>query len=88
MSSAGRSRARPTCPRSACPPAPRADQTGCILSWQSFAEPADPSLILDVYDATTGFDGQPRTGTPMLCTNPLTGTADGDGAGRAPISAR
>ena len=51
-----------------------ADQAGCILSWQSFAEPADPSLIFDTYDATTGFDGQSRRGTAMVCTNPLTGT--------------
>ena len=52
------------------------DQSGCILSWQSFAEPADPSLIVDKYDASTGFDGQPRRDTPMVCTNPLTGTPD------------
>jgi hypothetical protein len=51
-----------------------AEQRGCILSWQSFAEPADPALIVDTFDATTGFNGQPRRGTPMLCTNPLTGT--------------
>lgn len=54
-----------------------AEQAGCILSWQSFAEPADPGLILDTYDATTGFDGQPRKDTPFLCTNPITGTKDG-----------
>ncbi|WP_375395342.1 DUF3089 domain-containing protein [uncultured Sphingomonas sp.] len=53
-----------------------ADQPGCILSWESFAEPADPSLILDTYDATTGFDGHPRINTPILCINPLTGTPD------------
>lgn len=52
-----------------------ATQTGCILSWQSFAEPADPALIVDTFDATTGFDGRPRRGTPMVCTNPITGTA-------------
>jgi hypothetical protein len=50
-----------------------ADQARCILSWQSFAEPATTTLVTDVYDATTGFDGRPRKGTPMLCTNPLTG---------------
>jgi hypothetical protein len=50
------------------------DQAGCILSWQSFSEPADPALIVDTFDATTGFTGQPRAGTPMVCTNPLTGT--------------
>ncbi|KQT32263.1 hypothetical protein ASG29_10615 [Sphingomonas sp. Leaf412] len=57
-------------------------QRGCILSWQSFAEPADPKLVLDTYDATTGFDGKPRRGTPMLCTNPILGTP-----GTAPASA-
>lgn len=53
-----------------------ADQAGCLLSWQSFAEPADPAMITDVYDATTGFNGQSRRGTPMICTNPLTGAPD------------
>ena len=42
MSSAGRSRTRPTCPRLGLPECTAADQAGCILSWQSFAEPADP----------------------------------------------
>lgn len=58
------------------PECTRPDQARCLLSWQSFAEPADPSLITDLYDTTTGFDGRPRKGTPMVCTNPLTGTAD------------
>jgi len=60
-----------------------ADQPGCILSWQSFAEPADPSLILDNFDAIAGLTGAPRKGTAMVCTNPLTGTPDAD----APASA-
>ncbi len=51
------------------------DQTGCLLSWQSFAEPADTTLIVDAYDKTTGFDGKPRKGNPMVCTNPLNGGA-------------
>lgn len=54
----------------------RADQTRCILSWQSFAEPADPSLLLDTFDASNGFTGSPRASTPMICTNPITGTPD------------
>ncbi len=48
-------------------------QSGCILSWESFAEPADPKLITAAFDATVGFDGRPRRGTPLLCTNPITG---------------
>lgn len=51
-----------------------ATETGCILSWQSFAEPADPSLIVTSYEASTGLTGKPRKGTAMLCTNPITGT--------------
>ncbi len=60
-----------------------ADQAGCILAWQSFAEPADPALILELYSESPGFNGQPRRDTPMLCTNPLTGTPGGS----APASA-
>ncbi len=48
-------------------------QSGCLLSWQSYAEPADAEMVTGVFDATTGFNGQPRHGTAMLCTNPLTG---------------
>ena len=63
-------------PKMGLPDCRAAEQTGCILSWESFGEPADPSLIVDTYDETTGFDGQLRKGTPIVCTNPLTGTAD------------
>jgi hypothetical protein len=52
------------------------DQAGCLLSWQSFADPADPSLIFDAFDKTAGYAGLPRKDTPLVCTNPLTGTAD------------
>ncbi|MCD2315936.1 DUF3089 domain-containing protein [Sphingomonas sp. IC-11] len=54
----------------------RANQRGCLLSWETFAEPADPSLVLDIYDRSTGFDGKPRRGSRLVCTNPLTGTAN------------
>lgn len=53
-----------------------AEQKGCILSWASFAEPADTSMVTGAYDGTIGFDGRPRDGTRILCTNPLTGTPD------------
>lgn len=64
-------------PKLGFPGCARADQAGCILAWQSFAEPADPKMITDVYDASTGLTGRPRRATPMLCVNPLTGTAGG-----------
>ncbi|MFM9852819.1 MAG: DUF3089 domain-containing protein [Sphingomonadaceae bacterium] len=59
------------------------DQTGCLLSWASFAEPADPAPVIAAYDKTVGFNGTTRAGTPILCTNPLTGMSGGD----APASA-
>jgi hypothetical protein len=51
-------------------------QAGCILSWQSFAEPADPAMIRALYDRSTGLTGLARKGTAMLCVNPLTGAPD------------
>ena len=66
----------PSLPLPACQ---RAGQAGCILSWMSFSEPADPAMIVDTWDATNGPTGIPRHGTPMLCVNPLTGNV-GDSA--------
>lgn len=50
-------------------------QAGCILAWQSFAEPADPEAIMALFEAAPGLTGAPRRGTAMLCTNPITGGA-------------
>ncbi|HEV2745664.1 MAG TPA: DUF3089 domain-containing protein, partial [Allosphingosinicella sp.] len=55
-----------------------AAQPGCILSWQSFGEPADPQMVTDVYDASVAPNGKRRTGSPMLCVNPLTGARGGE----------
>ena len=52
-------------------------QTGCILSWSSFAEPADPSAVIETYANSTGFDGTLRGDSRILCTNPITGTFGG-----------
>lgn len=52
------------------------EQKSCILSWATFADPADPAMVTAAYDGTIGFDGRPRAETRMLCTNPLTGIPD------------
>jgi len=67
----------PALPLPACE---RPDQARCLLSWQSFSEPADPSQVTDVYDESVGPGGVPRTGSAMVCTNPLTGAAGGQAA--------
>src|SRR4051812_31836438 len=64
----------PSLPFPACE---RPDQTACILSWQSFSEPADPSQVTEIYDESIGPGGA-RRGSAMLCTNPLTGARGGD----------
>lgn len=58
-------------------------QAGCIVAWSSFAEPADPDMLLRRYSRTPGFDGEPRGEGPILCVNPLTGSPNGT----APASA-
>lgn len=59
------------------------EQTGCVISWSSFAEPADPGPLLDTYANTPALDGKLPGSDPMLCSNPLTGTP----GGAAPASA-
>jgi hypothetical protein len=54
-----------------------ADQAGCILSWMSFGEPANPELVLNSYEKSTGFVGKGRKREDVLCVNPLTGTQNG-----------
>lgn len=54
-----------------------ADEAGCILSWQSFRDPANVSLITDVYDGSTGPNGITRERQDMLCTDPISGTLGG-----------
>ena len=53
------------------------EQAGCILSWQSFRDPANTSLVTKAWVGTEGLTGAARSREDMLCTNPLTGTADG-----------
>lgn len=53
-------------------------QTGCILSWMSFGEPANPQLILDQWERTKGFTGGERRQDDLLCVNPITGTVGGN----------
>jgi hypothetical protein len=53
------------------------EQTGCILSWQSFKEPANTQLVTAAWVGSSGLTGSERKRQDMLCTNPITGTSDG-----------
>jgi hypothetical protein len=64
-------------PEMGFPACATAAQPGCILSWSSFAEPADPSRVMATYAASPGLDGTARGNSAILCTNPLTGMIGG-----------
>ena len=70
----------PALPLPACA---SAQQTGCIIAYSSFSDDGDAGFIKRRYEATPGFDGQPRGNGPILCVNPLTGSTGGE----APASA-
>jgi hypothetical protein len=53
------------------------EQTGCILAWMSFGDPANPELVLNSYEKSAGFLGKDRKREDVLCVNPLTGTENG-----------
>ena len=65
------------------PPCGAAEQPGCVLSWMSFAEPANPQLIVDAYEGSAGLTGGERRRGDILCVNPLTGTQSGVAPPRA-----
>ena len=65
------------------PPCTTPNQGGCVMSWLSFGDPAEPAMMAKAYERRPGLDGQPLAGSPMLCSNPLTGGTGGS----APASA-
>ena len=52
-------------------------QTGCILSWMTFAEPPNPDLIFHEWEKTKGFTGGERRQVDTLCVNPISGVQHG-----------
>ncbi len=65
------------------PACERADQGGCVVSWSSFAQPAEPDSWFEVYRRSRGLDGQPRGDSATLCVNPITGVAGGSASAGA-----
>ena len=59
------------------PPCDKDLETGCILSWLSFGDPANPQLVLNSYENSSGFSGTKRRREDLLCVNPVSGTRNG-----------
>jgi len=53
------------------------EQTGCIVSWLTVAEPAEPEMMIDAWKRREGLNGQSLENATFVCTNPLTGKAGG-----------
>ena len=53
-------------------------QARCIVAYSSFAEPAEPGLLLERYRTSPGLDGAQRGESGLLCVNPLTGSIGGE----------
>jgi len=64
-----------------------ADDTGCVISWQSFAPDGDPSYLRQNFEKYLGLDGKPRRADDMLCTNPLNWEVDGSAPASANLGA-
>jgi hypothetical protein len=59
------------------PPCTAPAQAGCVLSWMTFGDPPNPSLILQDWQETAGFNGEEHRKQDILCVNPITGTKGG-----------
>ena len=53
------------------------DEAGCILSWMTFGDPANPDFIFHEWGKTKGLTGAERRQQDVLCVNPITGTENG-----------
>jgi hypothetical protein len=53
------------------------DQTGCILSWMSFSEPANPGILFRDWEKSKGLNGGARRQADVLCVNPVSGVEGG-----------
>ena len=58
------------------------DQAGCVVSYLSFTDNADTSMMREAYERFAGADGAGAT-PHYLCSNPLTGGIGGTAAPEA-----
>lgn len=57
--------------------------TGCVMSWLSYAEPAEPGMTFAAYARFSGHDKEGEEQQLFLCTNPLTGGEEADAPAKA-----
>ncbi len=69
------------------PACAQALQTGCVISWLSFAGGGDISGFQQAFDLEVGLSGQSRKNSTMLCTNPLNWSVGGETDAKANLGA-
>ena len=62
-------------------------QTGCLVSFLSFTDDADPSTMRNAYERLAGAPGTIPPGPQILCSNPLTGGIGGSAPPSANLGA-
>lgn len=72
-------------PQLGLPACAAADEAGCLVSWQSFAEPADTEMVRDAGKRRGWMDGDKGDGRPFLCSNPLAGMTNGKAEANANV---
>ncbi|NNC48651.1 MAG: DUF3089 domain-containing protein [Sphingomonas sp.] len=50
----------------------RRDESGCIMTWLTFADPANPNLFMRTWEEGNGSEPL-RSRERLICTNPITG---------------
>ena len=55
-------------------------QAGCVLSWMTFRDPANPDLILKQWTKSKGLNGGQRRREDIVCVNPISGVLGGSAA--------
>jgi hypothetical protein len=64
-------------PRLGLPACAAPGQAGCVLSWMTFGDPANPDFIVGQWEKTRGYDGGDRRQKDALCVNPVSGVQNG-----------
>ncbi len=54
------------------------EQTRCIVSWLTVAEPAETEMLVRAWKRRQGLDGKQLKDAAFICTNPLTGGRGGE----------
>lgn len=63
-------------PQMGLPACTHPDQAGCVVSWMSFADPAETKQLREMMGRFRALDGQAPEADAFLCSNPLNGTID------------